>query len=102
MESSKQIEMPQQNPDELLCHQRSLIRNIDKQIAQLLAERFSVVEVIANIKRENNIPLMQPAQWNTVEQNYTQHALDASCFTEFLEKYLKLLHQYSLKMQQSQ
>ena len=91
-----------QNPDDLLRRQRELIRTIDGQIARLLAQRLSVVEEIANIKREHNIPLVQPAQWNTVVQNYTQYALGDPRFTEFLEKYLELLHQYSLKMQQSQ
>lgn len=91
-----------QNPDDLLRRQRDLIRAIDGQIARLLAQRLSVVEEIANIKRENNIPLVQPAQWNTVVENYHRHALGDPRFTEFLEKYLELLHQYSLKMQQSQ
>jgi chorismate mutase len=89
-----------QNPDDLLRRQRDLIRTIDGQIARLLAQRLSVVEEIANIKREHNIPLVQPAQWNTVVENYRRHALDDSRFMEFLEKYLELLHQYSLRMQQ--
>ena len=90
-----------QNPDELLRRQRELIRDIDGQIARLLAERLSVVEEIASIKREHNIPLVQPSQWNTVVRNYEQYALDDPRFAEFLQKYLDLLHQYSLKMQES-
>lgn len=90
-----------QNPDDLLRRQRDLIRAIDGQIARLLAQRLSVVEEIANIKREHNIPLVQPTQWNTVVENYRRHALGDPRFTEFLDKYLELLHQYSLKMQQS-
>ena len=89
-----------QNPDELLRRQRERIRDIDGRIARLLAERLSVVDEIAGIKREHNIPLVQPAQWNTVVQNYEQHALDDPRFAEFLQKYLELLHQYSLKMQE--
>lgn len=90
-----------QNPDELLRRQREHIRDIDSQIARLLAERRSVVEEIANIKREHNIPLVQPSQWNTVVRNYEQYALDDPRFAEFLQKYLDLLHQYSLKMQEN-
>ena len=90
-----------QNPDDLLRRQRDLIRAIDGQIARLLAQRLSVVEEIAHIKRENNIPLVQPSQWNTVVENYRRYSLEDPRFTEFLEKYLELLHQYSLKMQQS-
>lgn len=88
------------NPDDLLRQQRTLIRNIDGQVAQLLAKRLSIVEEIAKLKRENNIPLVQPAQWNTVVENYRQYALTDERYEEFLQKYLELLHQYSLKMQQ--
>ena len=91
---------PSQNPDELLRRQRDRIRAIDGQIARLLSERLSVVEEIAKIKREHNIPLVQPSQWNSVVKNYEQYALDDPRFTEFLQKYLELLHQYSLKIQQ--
>ena len=90
----------QSDPNELLRRQRELIRTLDGQIARLLAQRLSVVEEIAAIKREHNIPLVQPAQWNTVVENYQHHALDDPRFTEFLQKYLELLHQYSLMMQQ--
>lgn len=88
------------NPDELLRQQRELIRDIDTQIARLLSERLSVVAEIAKIKRDNNIPLVQPSQWTTVVQNYENYALNNPHFTEFLHNYLELLHRFSLRMQQ--
>ena len=90
----------QSNTANLLQQQRTLIRNIDTQIGQLLSKRLSIVEEIAAIKHEHNIPLVQPAQWNSVVQNYEETALDDPRYKEFIEKYLKLLHQYSLKMQE--
>ena len=101
MLNSLVFKISSQNPDELLRRQRERIRDIDGHIASLLAERLSVVEEIASIKREHNIPLVQPSQWNTVVRNYEQHALDDPCFAEFLQKYLELLHQYSLKIQEN-
>lgn len=85
---------------ELLRTQRALIRNIDTQISQLIPKRMRVAEEIARIKRENGIPLVQPAQWNSVVERYEQNALPDALYQEFLQKFLNLLHQYSLKMQE--
>ena len=85
--------------DQLLQQQRNLIHNIDTQISQLLAKRMSLVEEIARIKAEHNIPLVQPNQWNNVVKNYKQAALQDDEYQEFLQQFLKILHQYSLKRQ---
>lgn len=87
------------DPDQLLRQQRNLIHNIDTQISQLLAKRMSLVEEIARIKAENNIPLVQPSQWNSVVKNYEQAALQDNEYQEFLQQFLEILHQYSLKRQ---
>ena len=87
------------NPDQLLRQQRTLIHNIDTQMSQLLAKRMSLVEEIAQIKRENGIPLVQPNQWNNVVGTYRQSALPDDEYQAFLQQFLELLHQYSLKRQ---
>lgn len=87
------------DPDQLLRQQRNLIRNIDTQMSQLLAKRMSLVEEIAQIKRENDIPLVQPNQWNSVVGTYQQSALPDEEYQAFLQQFLELLHQYSLKRQ---
>ena len=89
----------QSNTDQLLQQQRNLIHNIDTQISQLLAKRMSLVEEIARIKAEHNIPLVQPSQWNSVVKNYEQAALQDDEYQEFLQQFLEILHQYSLKRQ---
>lgn len=88
------------HPDNLLRKQRTLIRNIDAQISQLLSKRMEIVEEIAKIKKDNQMPLIQPEQWNTVVNNYMQNAQHDKCLDEFLQKFLSLLHQYSLLKQQ--
>jgi len=89
------------NTDDLLRQQRTLIHNIDHQLSQLLAKRFSIVKEIAHIKQEHDIPLLQPNQWNSVVQNYHQHTLQDDCYAKFLENFLDLLHHFSLEMQQN-
>jgi len=95
------FKQPSQNVEDLLRKQRTLIRHIDAQMAQLLARRFSVVQEIAQIKREHNIPLIQPEQWNSVVKNYQQYELKDADYQEFLQNFLNLMHQASLKCQQN-
>lgn len=87
------------NPDDLLRQQRTLISNIDAQISQLLAKRIATVEEIARIKHDNNIPLVQPDQWNSVVKNWEQYAPEDEDYLEFLHHILEELHHFSLKCQ---
>lgn len=82
-----------------LRKQRNLIENIDVQMANLLAKRMQVVDEIANIKKQNNLPIVQPKQWNKVEGIYRNAALQDSDYEEFLTKYLELLHNASINRQ---
>ena len=97
--SSLTFKTSQNNNDQLLQQQRNLIHNIDTQIGQLLAKRMLLVEEIARIKAEHNIPLVQPSQWNSVVKNYERAALQDEEYQEFLQQFLEILHQYSLKRQ---
>src|SRR5574344_496940 len=87
-------------PNELLRKPRTLIRNIDTQMGQLLAQRMKLIEEIAEIKQKNNLPLVQPEQWNQVVKTYQNAALKDELYQEFLQNFLNLLHQYSLQKQQ--
>lgn len=90
-------------PNELLRKQRTLIHNLDTQMGQLLAQRMKIVEEIAGIKKKYNLPLVQPEQWNHVVKTYRFSAPEDELYDEFLQKFLNLLHQYSLlKQQQNQ
>ena len=82
-----------------LRKQRTLIDNIDSQIGELLAKRMQVVDNIALIKKENNLPLVQPSQWSKVVGNYKKNAPEDRHFQDFIDKFLELLHQQSIERQ---
>lgn len=82
-----------------LVKQRSMLENIDNQLSELLYQRMSLVDEIAEIKRKNHIAVVQPQQWQQVVKRYQQHAEDAA-YQEFLAKFLELLHQSSIERQQ--
>ena len=82
-----------------LRKQRTLIHNIDTQLSVLLSKRMEIVDSIAKIKTEHNLPVVQPEQWNKVVQTYQQNSLQDIDYQKFIENFLELLHQSSIKRQ---
>ena len=82
-----------------LRKQRTLIHNIDTQLSVLLGKRMEIVDSIAKIKAEHNLPVVQPEQWNKVVQTYQQSSLQDIDYQKFIENFLELLHQSSIKRQ---
>lgn len=80
---------------------RNKISAIDAQIANLLAQRMNAVDEITEIKKNNNIPLLQPDQWSKVVEIYNAEKLPDEQFTQFLNRFLTLLHNSSLERQQN-
>jgi len=92
---------PSDNPaDNALFIQRSLIKGIDIQISTLLSKRMEVVDEIAAIKRNYELPALQPDQWKRVVEVYEENALQDDNYLQFLEEFLLLLHKTSLKRQE--
>lgn len=91
---------PASSPTEnALRKQRTLLEHVDTQMAELLAKRMSIVDAIAEIKKENNLPIVQPKQWNKVVAKYQDAALQDEQYQQFIKKFLELLHQYSVARQ---
>lgn len=77
---------------------RILLENIDNQLSELLYQRMQAVDEIAGIKKRDHIAVVQPQQWQQVVKRYQKHTEDA-LYQEFLEQFLELLHQSSIKRQ---
>ena len=93
------LDLRNDTPDLALVKQRAKLENIDNQLSELLYQRMMVSDEIADIKRENHIAVVQPQQWQQVVKRYQTHPEDVA-YQEFLEKFLDLLHQTSIKRQQ--
>jgi chorismate mutase len=76
-----------------------MIASLDNQISQLLAKRMSIVDIIGKIKNENNLPLVQPQQFNKVVKTYIDNGLRDENYSQFIEKFLELMHQSSIQRQ---
>jgi chorismate mutase len=86
--------------DHALFIQRNLIKNIDIQLSKLLSKRMEIVDEIAVLKAEHELPLLQPDQWKKVVALYEENALQDDNYKQFLEEFLWLLHKSSLKRQE--
>ncbi|MCR4965815.1 MAG: chorismate mutase [Bacteroidales bacterium] len=94
-----QLKYPTNAPDRKLVRQRALLENVDNQLSQLLWQRMSIVDEIARIKREKQLPVVQPQQWQKVVERYHKTEHD-ELYARFLDQFLSLLHQYSVLRQQ--
>lgn len=86
-------------PNPELVKQRALLENVDTQLSELLAKRMQIVDEVARIKKANNLPVVQPQQWQQVRERYLKSGQD-ELYQEFIEEFLEILHQNSIKRQQ--
>lgn len=93
------LDLRNDTPDLSLVKQRAKLENIDNQLSELLYQRMLISDEIADIKRKNHIAVVQPLQWQQVVKRYLKHPED-SAYQEFIDKFLELLHQTSIKRQQ--
>lgn len=85
-------------PNHDLVKQRALLENIDTQLSTLLQKRMDIVDVISQIKKANNLPVVQPQQWQQVCDRYLNDSLDGE-YQNFIKQFLEILHQASIKRQ---
>lgn len=85
-------------PNADLIKQRALLEHVDTQLSELLAKRMAIVDDIARIKKKNNLPVVQPQQWQQVKERYLKEEQDPA-YREFLAQFLELLHQASIQRQ---
>jgi len=85
-------------PNHDLIKQRALLENIDTQLSELLVKRMEIIDKIAEIKNANQLPIVQPQQWQQVRNRYLKTDQDSN-YQEFINEFLEILHQYSIKRQ---
>ena len=79
---------------------RQQIDGIDCQLVDLYCKRMDIARAIGRYKQENNLPVVQPQQWQQVCKRYLKPGQDIQ-YQEFIEEFLQILHLHSIKKQQS-
>jgi 4-amino-4-deoxychorismate mutase len=78
---------------------RRRLDEIDDQIARLLGERFEVCREIALFKREQRIPMMQPARITEVRARYLARGEQVDLPQHFTEQLFEVLITATCKME---
>jgi len=78
---------------------RRRLDELDDQIARLLGERFAVCREVAEYKRENDVPMMQPDRVAQVRARYLVRGGEVDLPPDFTSEMFELLIAATCKME---
>ena len=78
---------------------RKMINGIDDDLLRLLAERMKIAEEIGEVKKRNNITILQPARWNNILDRNISFGVENGLSKDFIHRFLKAVHQESINHQ---
>lgn len=85
--------------DDTLQELRSQVDQFDSELFTLLSQRMQVVESIGQYKKENKLTILQASRWNDVLEQSFKRGEKLGLSKDFIEKYLKAVHQESINHQ---
>ncbi|HEX4436149.1 MAG TPA: chorismate mutase [Solirubrobacteraceae bacterium] len=72
---------------------------LDEEIVRLLGERFQVCREVADYKRDNEIPMMQPDRVTQVRARYAERGEVAGLPSDFSSSFFELLIDATCRME---
>ena len=84
---------------ELEKHRENIDR-LDKQLIDLLTERFLYSRKIGEIKGREGISVLQSERWDRIMSSRKEYAVKAGLPEIFTEEILQLIHAESIRIQQ--
>lgn len=80
---------------------RGQIDQYDAELFEILSRRMKVAENIGEIKRDNNVMILQSARWDQVVEHVLKNADKLALSREFLSILLNAIHMESISKQHS-
>ncbi len=78
---------------------RNQVDSVDHQLIELLSRRMDIIDRIGEYKFSNNVAVLQMDRWIEILKTRLEQAGLSGLDQTFTEKYLKLLHQESIRRQ---
>lgn len=78
---------------------RTKIDILDNQLMDMLSKRMQIAEEIGELKKANNVAILQTDRWNNVLQKMVRLGEEKNLSKEFILKLLKAVHQESIQHQ---
>ena len=89
----------EENPCKEIEILRNRIDDLDSKLITLLAQRMTMVNDIAQIKKECKMTILQLKRWNTIMETRSLEAQEKGLSKEFIKTLLELLHKESIDIQ---
>lgn len=86
--------------EKLLKNYREQISSLDKEIIYLLSRRFIIVNEIWNIKKQENIPLLQKDIWEKLLSENIEKAQELGLEIKLIEDIWNRIHEESLRIEE--
>jgi chorismate mutase len=85
---------------ESLENLRAQINVVDDQLIELLGKRMQVADKIGELKKEQNVAVLQSRRWNEILGNMVLEGSSKGLSEEFVLKMFKAIHQESINHQE--
>ena len=78
---------------------RKQIDEIDSSIVNLLAKRMKIVKKVGLLKKQHNIPPLDPARWQQVLTSKMEKVKSLGLDPEMVKKIYNIIHEEALKIE---
>ena len=78
---------------------RSKIDSLDEDIISKISNRMDLIEFIGELKKENNIPILQVERWTEVLENLNKLGSSNNLSEKFMKEFLNAIHTESIRKQ---
>ena len=78
---------------------RNQVDSIDFQLIELIASRMNISEKMGEYKFKNNVAVLQMERWMEILRTRTDHGIQRKMEPAFIERFMTLLHQESIRIQ---
>lgn len=95
---TKKLSLDQQY-EKLISCERSKIQTLDRLLLDILNQRMNVSKNIGEIKKDYNVTIFQKEYFNTLLNTQKENAKQLGLDENFTDELMKLIHTYSVKVQ---
>ncbi len=79
--------------------QRKMIDQVDREIIDLLAQRFDAVKQIGEVKKELGVPSLDESRWQMVLDSKMQLAKRYGLSEDMIKEIYEIIHKYALEVE---
>ena len=79
---------------------RANIDVLDANLLELLGKRMKVADEIGQVKKDNNVAVLQNSRWNEIQEKMVIEGAKKGLSEEFITKLFKSIHQESIEHQE--